>query len=365
MMRILIISGAFPPMKCGVGDYTYHLAQHLAKEKKTEVIVITSVNSNHQNIKNFTVLPIVEKWSINSLNSILKRVKELKPDLVHVQYPTVGYDRFLMPSFLPISLRLIGIKNIVQTWHEPLSKKGLIRYFPNAITSTPLIFVEEEYTKKLPYFYRKLLKNNTKNFVPISSNIQQSSLDESEKQNLKERIFKQGLKQNIIAYFGFVTPKKGIEYLLDSADPEKDNLLLLCELVEEDPYHVSLKEKIENSKWKDRVIITGYLNEKEVADYLSIADMAVFPFIDGASIRNGSILAALLQQTFVITTSLKENGLSNQKDIYFVPPKDSEGLREAIDLFRGRTKQELSQGVITWTSIAKEHLKVYESTFQN
>ena len=44
-MKICFIVGAFPTMKCGVGDYTNKLAEELAK-KGNEVHVITSTRAN-------------------------------------------------------------------------------------------------------------------------------------------------------------------------------------------------------------------------------------------------------------------------------------------------------------------------------
>ena len=41
-MKVLLVTGSFPPMKCGVGDYTACLAEALARKPNIEVAVLTS-----------------------------------------------------------------------------------------------------------------------------------------------------------------------------------------------------------------------------------------------------------------------------------------------------------------------------------
>ncbi len=41
-MRVMLITGSFPPMHCGVGDYTCKLAAALAERADLCVTVLTS-----------------------------------------------------------------------------------------------------------------------------------------------------------------------------------------------------------------------------------------------------------------------------------------------------------------------------------
>ena len=60
-MRILIVSGEYPPMKGGVGRYTYNLVSALRKRNNIEIFIamstkqdmmITSSNNSEHYIKN-------------------------------------------------------------------------------------------------------------------------------------------------------------------------------------------------------------------------------------------------------------------------------------------------------------------------
>lgn len=361
-MKVLHISGAFPPMKCGVGDYLYRLLSEMGKMPNLDISLITSTGCIEQ-MQGVSIYPIIKRWDFTALPQIIKIVKEIRPDIVHIQYPTIGYKKYLFPSFLPILLKLLGVQKIVQTWHEPLSKKGLFRYFPNTLVDSIIINVESDYLNKLPSFYANLLKKKSRYYIPISSNIPISKLDNKEKLSLRKRIFKDQYHKNIIAYFGFVTPNKGLEYLFEAANPEEDSILLICELKEEDKYHNKIRDIINSSKWKENVVVTGYLPDKEVSDYLSIADMAVFPFIKGCSERNGSVLAALLQNTFVITSSFEKKGYFYNEHVYYVHPENKKELEQAIIKCREHSvyrRKQSSSLVKSWSEIVAMHMRIYE-----
>ncbi len=360
-MRVLYISGAFPPMKCGVGDYLYQLLSEMGKMRNLNISLITSSECIEQ-MQGVSIYPIIKRWDFTAFPQIIKTVSKIRPDIVHIQYPTIGYKKYLFPSFLPVLLKVLGVKKIVQTWHEPLSRKGLFRYFPNLLVDSIIINVESDYLNKLPNFYANLLNKKIRCYIPISSNIPMSKLDNKEKLSLRKRIFKEQYQKNIIAYFGFITPNKGLEYLFQAANPEKDSILLICELKESDKYHNKIKDIINSDRWKKNVVLTGYLPNEKVADYLAIADMAVFPFIKGCSERNGSVLAALLQNTFVITTSFEKNGYFGNEHIYYVHPGNKTELEQAIIRYRKQNihqERQSSSLVKPWSEIAMMHERIY------
>ncbi len=91
-MRVLIIAGSYPPDKCGVGDYTFHLANALAARQKVEVGVLTNagqVNAFYDNL--VKVFRTVSSWRNKSLLEVRHVVSDFHPDVVHIQYPTQGY----------------------------------------------------------------------------------------------------------------------------------------------------------------------------------------------------------------------------------------------------------------------------------
>jgi hypothetical protein len=110
LMRILIITGSFPPMRCGVGDYTYQLAESLAQGSGLSVVVLTSrAAATPSTPTAFEVFPVMESWDDSEASTIEEVTRKWSPDLVHIQYPTLGYGRGSLPWRLPLRLYRAGM----------------------------------------------------------------------------------------------------------------------------------------------------------------------------------------------------------------------------------------------------------------
>src|ERR687892_632820 len=102
MMKILVVSGEYPPMKGGVGRYTKNLVRALAKKKPDiEVSVATGADAAapltsdpSQDADN--VIPIyngtIRKGDKRNSDRILQIVSETKPDVVNIQYERGLYE---------------------------------------------------------------------------------------------------------------------------------------------------------------------------------------------------------------------------------------------------------------------------------
>jgi glycosyltransferase involved in cell wall biosynthesis len=102
-MKILVVSGEYPPMNGGVGRYTKNLVHAIAKKPNVEVSVaigggggsatapITSDPSTDSN--NVTVYHgVVRKGDKRNSERILQIVSETKPDVVNIQYERGLYE---------------------------------------------------------------------------------------------------------------------------------------------------------------------------------------------------------------------------------------------------------------------------------
>ena len=103
-MKILVVSGEYPPMNGGVGRYTKNLVHAIAKKPNVEVSVaiggggggdatapITSDPSPDSN--NVTVYHgVVRKGDKRNSERILQIVSETKPDVVNIQYERGLYE---------------------------------------------------------------------------------------------------------------------------------------------------------------------------------------------------------------------------------------------------------------------------------
>jgi glycosyltransferase involved in cell wall biosynthesis len=359
-MKVLYISGSLPPMKCGVGDYVYNLITN-AKilESSIQIGIVTSTEAKKieenqtESVENFHE---ISNWNFLEIPKIWKIVKFWQPDIIHIQYPTTGYRYQLMPNFLPLLLMFSGAK-IIQTWHDPFSKKGIFRYLPNLLTQDMVIVVEENFKDYLPKWYQSFLFLKKIEHIPVASNIPFVALHAERYQDIRKRYGSQ--EKKLIAFFGFANPKKGIEQIFEIADPREHHIVLICELMSHDPYHQKVLSRLNSSEWYGKVFITGFLPEHHVGEVLAASDAAIYPFTHGATSRNASILAAQTQGTFVLTTSKEQNGYNEPQNIYYAEPNNIEAMRIALNQYVG-TKR-MGQSSTQWTEIAQQHIRIYQT----
>lgn len=351
-LKIVMISGSMPPMICGVGDYTFMLLNALSKIQSLEISAITSVAANGCDA-NFSVVPLMKDWSFKSIFRLFNYIKNKKPDLVHIQYPTLGYDNYWAPYFMPMMIKILGIP-VVQTWHEPPTR---YRFFPNALIKDYIIGVEPNFVKEVRYRYRYLVSRKRKQYIPIGSNIKRCTLTSKERAKLRKNFW--GGNFRLIVNFGFAYPSKNIEQIFAVADPEKDRIVLIMSLdPENDPYHKKLDLIIKSSEWAGKVIVTGSLPQEKVGETLAICDVAVYPFLEGVRSRNGSFLAATTQEVFTVTTSLTKDGYDADNNVYHVPLANEDKLKTAINFLPKYSTRKLNSDS-KWDSIAKRHMGVY------
>jgi glycosyltransferase involved in cell wall biosynthesis len=359
-MRILIISGSLPPMKCGVGDYTAHLANALTRQVNTTVAVLTDVSASPKppNFE-FEVFPISDGWRMSDIGRIALAVWRWKPDLMHIQYPTQGYGQRYFPWFLPVLFRIAGVP-VVQTWHGYDSRRMTRRLLPNSVLAGGLIVVRPEYMDMMAPLYRWLNRRKYVKFIPNASTIPPIQLSEDERSAVRSRFCSPDSR--LIAFFGFVYPDRGTELLFQVADPGQHHLVFISDLNSADEYQKSILDQAQRDPWAGSITITGYLPAEEVGQILAAADAVVLPFKDGGGMWNTSIRAAISQGSFVLTTAREQHGYDSTDNTYYARPDDIADMRNALRTYLGKRNSISRVGLRRdWDSIAQAHLALYET----
>lgn len=357
-MKICIIVGAFPKMKCGVGDYAHRLAEELAKGGD-EIHIITSKKANPKS-NTLHIHNIMDEWGFSELKLIMKEIKEIDPDIVNIQYPSNEFKRNFMVGYLPLHIKRKTKCKVIATIHEYLCLylKTRIKYYLTFSRIDKVLVAEEDFIDLIRENFKKVKIE----FVPISSNIPRSKIEADKKEELLK---KYNLKdKKVVSYFGFVSESKGVEDLLYCISKmENVKLLLIGELKADNEYHQKLRNLIEELNIKDKVEITGFLeDEKDVADLLKISNVCVLPFTEGVKKRNGSFLAAYNQEIPVVTTSKKES-YKDGNGIYYVKPNDREKLLEKIETALSN-KVEIKRDILTWEGVAKSYKKSFDEVMK-
>lgn len=373
-MNIYIISGTFPRLHCGVGDYTYCLCSEL---KKYDLIlnVITTKSSQIEPLDGVNIIQLIENWDFSSLFSLLRFFKKNHADIIHIQYPTQSYKNKAMINILPIFLKLFFPGTVlIVTMHDVATAHifNKLRAVPFFIFSDKIILTVEEEKKylsgKLPFLRKKL------EVVPVASNIKPVQLNAGEREKIRQKL---GVKENetLISSFGYILPKKEMPVLLRSlkllaGENFKVKLLVISEFSPEtNKYHRRLRDLVGELALEGSVLWAGYCSREEVSQYLLSSDLCVQLYGDGISYRRGSFLAALGHGLAVVTSGKKllPEGLKDQENILAVSHKNAGEVAEAVKklIASEQLKKELGlkakelSGRFSYGAIAKKHFELY------
>ena len=358
---MLVVTGSFPPMKCGVGDYSCKLVKSLAAYAKIQVGVLTTVfDSNEGGADGLEVFPVMKSWSLAETLKVIKIIRHWSPDIVHIQYPTQGYGTGLLQWFLPM-ISFLMRKKVVQTWHEGYSRRNAPKLFLKAIIPSGLVVVRPQYKEKLLPILRWALRNKRFVFIRNASVFPRIDLGEQEKDALRRQYLRK--QKRLILFLGFVYPHRGVELLFEIANPTSDQLVIAGKIIDEGgEYHQEIMRRALAEPWLGKVTITGFLPAADVSALLAAADAVVLPFRVGGGEWNTSIHGAVLQGAFVITTSLTPNGYDNKRNVYYAKVDNVQEMKSALDVYAGR-RREYDHDVDRdeWLQIAVEHHSLYEA----
>lgn len=374
MKNILIISGSYPKIKCGVGDYTNVLYSYLNNEVINQNYNFEILTSNKAlNYNNPKIHNIVKKWSgFYIIRTILKFAKNY--DIVHFEFPTVEYNSksFAFYVLLPLLLRLKKIK-VVYTFHEYSNNSRISKLvrIPAIKCSNKLIMVDMQFYNEIN---NKFKCQNKLYYIPIGSNIEKSTISISEIKEKRNEILNKYKVTKIISYFGFIDESKCMyETLLSfgklKEEGKLDSMLLIIGEFNQNKcnkeYYNLLVECIEKYNLKENILVTGYLESREVGNYFKISDAAILLYKNGISLRNGSMLAAYQENIPIITSkNSQDNEFFKQKNFVLINNDITSICNAILDLQEGKIIPCENNTLISWEKIAQEHIKVYES-FEN
>jgi glycosyltransferase involved in cell wall biosynthesis len=131
-------------------------------------------------------------WSLAGAFAASRSLQRWHFDIVHIQYPTVGFGAKLGPQILAL------LRRCVITIHEASQRHVLrkLALLPFSIRPKHIIFtteLERKFAAKWAPWISKV-----SSVIPVGSNI-----------NVVPRVDKS--REEVIVYFGLIAPRKGIE----------------------------------------------------------------------------------------------------------------------------------------------------------
>ena len=345
-MKICVIGPTYP-WRGGISHYNTLLVKGLRQKHAVRLFSFkrqylnilfpgkTQIDNSKYTLKteNEPVFDSMNPWS---WLVIVREIKRWQPQLLIFNWVTIYFAvQFAMIAYLVKIFTktkiLIICHNVTQ--HEPIIGERIFEWivFKNA----DYFIVHSEKDKQ---HLQKVIRNPNvyKAYHPIYERFKFIPMDMNEARK-KLKI----MDKNIILYFGFVRPYKGLIYLIEAMpmiiSKIDVKLLIVGEFWEDKGSYLRRIRQL--SIEKHVLVIDRYIPNEEVGVYFNAANVIVLPYISAT--QSGIIQMAFGFNKPVITTNV--GGLSevvkNGKTGYVVPPKDSKALAEAVIRYFAEDKE--------------------------
>ena len=389
-MRVCFVSGEYPPMQGGVGDYTREMGRALLKLGH-QVVTVTSSKVSSAPATNAVqatsepeLRPVVDAWGWGSWPRVLDVARESRCDVVHVQYQTAAYAMHPAINLLPLRLRLNKNRpRMVVTFHDLrvpylFPKAGPMRRWINVQLARWSDAVIATNSEDYQFLIHWPLGQRPLRLIPIGSNIHPRVPQGYDRSAWRSRL---GVAEDetLLCYFGFLNDSKGGETLARTLAElvrrgQRVRLLMIGGQVgDSDPTNVAYLEHVRalivELGMAERVLWTGYTSAEEVSASFASADICLLPYRDGASYRRGSFMAALAHGMPLISTTPRTplESLVDGGNMRLVPPGNHTAAADAAEslIASPETRSRLRQGALelarrfSWEGIAAQTAQLY------
>ncbi|MDX2244723.1 MAG: glycosyltransferase [Leptolyngbyaceae cyanobacterium bins.302] len=403
MLRVVSIAGIYQPDRCGVAHYTAQLRHHLQSCGIQSLVLTTHAAAATVNQPD--VMGVVEDWTLSALIPLVRSLQTLPFDLLHIQH-AAGTYRFERAIFLlPLLLKMTGWrKPIVTTIHEYGWWEWQPAWFPSAplewlkqwgqahywwdredgflLTHSDAIITTNDEAEtvlrtRLPAFHDRIHR------IPIAPNVEAVPIDRATARRSLRQTCNWHDDTEIIVFFGFLHPVKGLETLLSvfkqvvATRPQARLLFvggvesLALAGTPATHYWEQLHTLVTDLNLKDAVHFTGYVAAETASRYLSGADLGVLPFNHGVTLKSGSLLTLLAHRLPVIATAADppDPNLVAAPWLKLVAPRKAHELTTGLLELLHTQKGSRDMGIdglqfaqhFTWDTIAAAHLKIYRN----
>lgn len=383
-IKILMVSTEYPPMQGGVGRYTYNLVKSL-RSNRLDVVVVSSSDGSGD----YKGLSPHKK---DNSKLLLNVVKEVKPDIVHVQHEFGLYGLFLdslRPSKTSTDIEEFYNKSstpIVTTFHTSMyfkqymklvniKEKGndkdllrlysLYKYWRHLINYSSMHRINKDLMSKSATGI--VLSNYMRELIPGTNIIYHGSvpyfktdiaqLEARKLMNLPE-------KGRLALAQGFITNTKGWDIIRKIKMPKNWKLVVNYS---KNFYNT---EKISFESHNDKVINLNkkYLSEEELSLLFFSCDAVFLPY--KVCSGSGIMFDGLGHGKPYVATDLGFFAEFSSKKLGLVTKRRASNFEESFKKIDKnytyfKSKVEEFRKEISWDRIAKQHVSIYSGIIKN
>ena len=365
-MKVLVISGAYPPMHAGEATNTYHLCRQLV-ERGIDVHVLTSVRNVGTDDSRIRVHPIMQSWGWSELNRVRRFLKSCAPDAVFLMYIGLMYNFHPMVTFLPTLCKHLFPNAPFVTRYESAfvgadpSKTGLVSRVVRKLMvrwagardvaySSGTLLRDSDAVIALCERHRAMLieewppvRGKVALIPPPPNLFIASNAGGVARERGRKRLGVDPTKF-VVTFFGYLYPIKGIETLLRafasvSAQRPEARLLFIGGKVGLDveggaSYFDEMQALAKELRIDGRTTWTGAFksDEEDASLLLHASDVCVLPFLEGVQLNNSSFASMVSHGLPIIVTRgpLMDKAFVHGENVLTCEPKDHQGVANLL-----------------------------------
>jgi len=334
---ILMVSPHYPPIKSGLSDYSFKFCEKLKKLADVRVF------SNES----------YPRWKGLSLIRFFLELIQSREDTLLIQYVPYMYEKRGMNLQFPFLIFIYSlfkrkrIQIMVHEYNYPYlgTIKSYVLYSYHQLMGKLLLLASDDVFCTTEHFKRYLQPKSLCEIIqlPVGSNIQNFEIE-----------------TEVLKKFGLVEDEYAC--LFGNFHSSKDLAFIISELENTDSkvIHIGAKEEDYQKDFgpvPQNIIPAGYLIEEEVSELLSKSKLLLCYFLDGATLRRGSLLAGIEHNIPILVNKSEntEKELLNCENISFA--KDKREFKEMLEslLIAPKRRYRMSNP-FSWDLIVRKYL---------
>ncbi len=372
----------FPPTKCGIATFTEDLSNTFRSLffQNFDFKIIAMKREGEPKTKDKRVFCSIKRDDLKSYKDCAKRINlEKNIALVNVQHE-FGIFGGEFGSHLLSFLELLK-KPAVVTFHSVVPKppQEMLTVTKRIAQTVKKIIVMTDDSKKI---LERDYQITSQKIVVIPHGIHSFPYENSVRGKNKLKL----TDKKILLTFGFLSPNKGIEYVLESLPPivkKVHNILYLVvgethpvlKKNEGEKYRNFLKQKVSELKLSKHVkFVDGFQSVTNLLLYLKSCDIYISTSLDKNQAVSGTFSYALGTGRPVVSTDFAgaRSTLSKENGILVSIKNPAEYSAAILKLLKSPRKRELiSQKAyfetrkMTWQNVALAYLRIFSRYLKN
>lgn len=381
-MKILIISGAFPPNASGEAANTFHLADRLA-QAGVEVHLLTTAQPGVTALPGVSLYPLMKRWSWLEMWRLATCIRDCKPDGILLMFLGGIYNYHPMMSYAATLAKWIAPNvRFVTRFENPLSPVKYHSFIDRAVRKVMSLLVgasrnpygvgtllcdSDGVIVLSEYHLALLLESDPKVvskavIIPPPPNVQVIPDSQGQHREVGRRRLGVAPDEFVVGYLGYVYRNKGMETLLEALArlrerTRRGHLVVIggaCDIPGLEAgggrYYEDMQRLAAQLKMDRHVSWTGAFSTVtgEVAEHIHAADVFVLPFDKGIHLNNSSFasLATYGKPIIATTCGNSDRALLDGRSVRLCPPQDAEAITQALEdlLSAPERRYQLGQG---------------------